>query len=851
MNPGLSSLRATFEALWGGGGTKKPYEYQLQVAEYLLAGRNVVLVAPTGSGKTAAALLPLAHARMNGLCWADRLMYALPLRTLTTALRHEYGEALEKTAGLRVGLQTGLFKGDPLFRSDVCFTTIDQLLSAYVGEPVSVSPRQANVCGGALVGAYVVFDEFHLLEPRRALATALDLGARLAHFCSVLIMTATATNHVVDLAREYLDAVVVTPSPEDLGSMPAESTRNRIYRWRPEPLTAEHVLDALRRAERGRVFAVVNTVGRAQEMYQAVRSAVGDDIEVIGLHSHFLSSDREVKEKRAQELFKEGRGGRGVLIATQVVEVGLNVSCDYLLTELAPANSLVQRAGRCARFTGETGEVHIFDYPAEAARPWAPYSKEQCERTRAVIEERLGPGPVKSSFAWERALVEASLGELDAQSLHRGILAQRYDEVGSALTGDPTAAYRRYVRDIDSTTVVVDDEPSTLDLRRGIEGIAVSDGSFAAFLSGLDFEGRDARTVFFPVWSDRDEVGQEPVVEWVPVTKENLKEARRQLLLAVSSKVAAYDTEVGLRLGPSEGEPVGEAFRARAKVRTNGMASSRPEQDRAKPAVGETFRRHAEDVADRARSIVLRENRAGAGRVAKALGVPVEPLVELVSLVGRLHDGGKLDSRWQAFFRELVGQALSGSGPDETEHLQAGPVLCVDDSSAEEKLFLAHPPLDYRGPRRPPPHAVAGACLAFQLLRKGLGTLFGTTIQDDATPGDREPARSSLPFILGASVAAIARHHHSRTGSGDEFQAGKEALGQLSAIMPQSMATHIAGLPLRIDRRDMDKLLRSVDEVVDPSRHKEAWALYWLLARALRLADQESQEALRGYSGGR
>lgn len=76
-------------------------------------------------------------------------------------------------------------------------------------------------------------------------------------------------------------------------------------------------------------------------------------------------------------------------------------------------------------------------------------------------------------------------------------------------------------------------------------------------------------------------------------------------------------------------------------------------------------------------------------------------------------------------------------------------------------------------------------------------------------------------------------------------------MGQLSAIMPQSMATHIAGLPLRIDRRDMDKLLRSVDEVVDPSRHKEAWALYWLLARALRLADQESQEALRGYSGGR
>lgn len=822
----MGTVQSTFESIWGQG-RKEPYAYQLEVAERLLSGRNVVLLAPTGSGKTVSALLPFVHARMCGMAWADRLIYALPLRTLTTALHTEYRDDLLR-AGLRSSLQTGLLKGDPVFRSDVCFTTIDQLLSAYVGDPVSVSPRQANVCGGALVGAYVVFDEFHLLEPQRALATVLDLGARLAGICSVLIMTATATEYTLKLAQEYLSADLVVPSAEDLKSMPAESTRMRFYRWREESLTADQVFDAFRRAPRGRVVAVVNTVKRAQELYQAVVSGASQSVEVIGLHSHFLSADRAAKERRALELFKQGDGGQGVLIATQVVEVGLNISCDCLLTEVAPANSLVQRAGRCARFAGETGEVQVFDYSPETDNPWAPYPQEHCDRTRSTLRELVGSGLVKSSFEWERELVEKSLGELDRQALHLGVLAARRDEIRSALTSDATAAYRRYVRDIDSSLVIIEDEPWKLDLSQGIEGVSVSASTLAGFLRSLDLQGEDAGTVHVPEWGEGIEAGQEPEINWVQVS--NSRDAMARPFVAVSWKVATYDSAMGLRLGRgAQNEQPGSASRS---IWVKPVPRQEQERKSDAWAVPESFRHHAMDVGARARNLALAEGRAAVARLAVALRLPQGFLLDLVELTGCLHDSGKLDRRWQALVREQAHlDPAQDPGSAET-------ILCVDDSRAEERLFLAHSAYRHH-PRRPPPHAVAGAALAYQLCWRGL---------EDLLPPEAAPVDSPvLQLAIAALVAAVARHHHAGAVSGDEFVASSGAREQLAKVLPVPMAPCAHRVDMEIRPQQMEELMRSVAEALDPSERPESWALYWFLARLVRLADQESQEALKTY----
>ena len=77
-------------------------------------------------------------------------------------------------------------------------------------------------------------------------------------------------------------------------------------------------------------------------------------IEVMLLHSRFFKEDRHRKEEQLRSLFDRNSSGQAILVATQVIEAGLDISCEQLHTELCPMNALIQRSGRCARFEGES-----------------------------------------------------------------------------------------------------------------------------------------------------------------------------------------------------------------------------------------------------------------------------------------------------------------------------------------------------------------------------------------------------------------------------------------------------------------------------------------------------------------
>ena len=98
-----------------------------------------------------------------------------------------------------------------------------------------------------------------------------------------------------------------------------------------------------------RVLVVVNTVGRCQELAQAL-----EELHPVCYHSKFILKDRRKKE--ALILNQEPM----LLIATQVVEVALDIDFDVLFTECAPPDALAQRAGRVNRKRKRDGEVIIF-----------------------------------------------------------------------------------------------------------------------------------------------------------------------------------------------------------------------------------------------------------------------------------------------------------------------------------------------------------------------------------------------------------------------------------------------------------------------------------------------------------
>jgi CRISPR-associated endonuclease/helicase Cas3 len=275
-----------------------PYAYQRRVASVLLgaraigspqtersdnrarAGEGLLISAPTGAGKTWAVLMPFVYSRINGFPIADRLLYALPLRSLADSLYRTTHDRLcapklEKEIPIR--LQTGETSsmagiGDPLFAEGrITFCTIDQLLSSYLGIPFSVSPRMANVNAGALVGSMIVFDEYHLLDPQGALRTALLLARHLAGVARVVWMTATQATTARDLLckPEYLNATTITVPPGEVEEMPSQRNKQRIWRWVDRPLSASAVANAHSALPPGRrrTLVILNTVKRAQEIY--------------------------------------------------------------------------------------------------------------------------------------------------------------------------------------------------------------------------------------------------------------------------------------------------------------------------------------------------------------------------------------------------------------------------------------------------------------------------------------------------------------------------------------------------------------------------------------------------------
>src|SRR5690606_5330101 len=121
-----------------------------------------------------------------------------------------------------------------------------------------------------------------------------------------------------------------------------------------------------------RTLVVVNRVETAQAIHAALRGRRGaGGPDVVLIHSRYRPPDRAAR--LAEALADPGPEGT-IVIATQVIEAGIDLSSATLLTETAPFSSMVQRLGRCNR-AGEHAEATVvwLDRGTLAERGAAPY----------------------------------------------------------------------------------------------------------------------------------------------------------------------------------------------------------------------------------------------------------------------------------------------------------------------------------------------------------------------------------------------------------------------------------------------------------------------------------------------
>ena len=423
-----------------------PYPYQEKVAAALWDRRSVVLRAPTGSGKTLAVLAPfLLDRRRIG---ARRLIYALPLRTLAQGI---YQTARDLAPGTwTVTLQTGEQPDDPFFTcGDIIVTTYDQVLSGMLCGPYGQSPRLNNINAAAAAGNMVVFDEFHLMEPSKAFLTGIACLSLFLDVTRSVWMTATATSPLIGELQKALHPEFIALEPDEVQALPSVGTVQRELVKEAGDLTPEAILRYLG----ARSLVVLNSVLRAQKLYEAVKQfPLAPPVEL--LHARFFRFDRERKQEFATKHFGRQTLGPSVLIATQVIEAGLDLTCDHLHTEICPMNALVQRAGRCARFENQQGVVHVYDVPNPL-----PYSREEVDTTRRL----LPAGRVSLTPSMTEQWVEEAHRASDEREVLEGWASRRIrctDTIRQRVQGTEHGGVAELIRSgSDTVRVAIKDDP--------------------------------------------------------------------------------------------------------------------------------------------------------------------------------------------------------------------------------------------------------------------------------------------------------------------------------------------------------------------------------------------------------
>ncbi len=406
------------------------YDYQRQLAEAETWPDAVT--APTGLGKTAAVVL--------GWCWRRlrmpdhtprRLIYCLPMRTLvdqTVGNIRSWIKELGCNAPIKnadIHMLMGGFDETPWYRAPetplVVVGTQDLLLSRALMRGYAMSRYRWPVDFALLHNdAQWVFDEVQLMDAGLATSTQLE-GFRRSRGTAATSRSlwVSATLH-----PEWLRTVDFRDSPSVMHALAdfpldAKSERVRTLIQAPKPISRSAVWLAGKTTADLQVYAadlarevldlhtqgtttllVVNTVARAQAVYNSLSRSL-TPLQCVLIHSRFRSSDRQLQ---MDKLPKPRERKDLVVVATQAIEAGIDLSAATLVTELAPLPSLVQRFGRVNRY-GELnhsggGSIHWIDLlqgassDEEADSAAAPYSAADLTVASRVLSGLASGSPI-------------------------------------------------------------------------------------------------------------------------------------------------------------------------------------------------------------------------------------------------------------------------------------------------------------------------------------------------------------------------------------------------------------------------------------------------------------------------
>lgn len=641
----------------------QPWPWQLKVGTEEACVDRVLRI-PTGFGKTAGTVLPwLFHRVIRGdRRWPTRLVFCLPMRVLVEQTERNIRTWLNAAGCADVGLHVlmgGVDAGAWLSpeKPAVLLGTQDMLLSRALMRGYGSSRGKWPMEFGLLNNdALWVLDEVQIMGVGLATSTQLSaLHARRGTHRPVRHWWMSAT-----LQPSWLATVDFAAQADALSArideIPGAQRKGGLFRVNRalsrEPKVESDALGALvqeRHEARTVTLVIVNTVERAVAVAEALSrsqkpkrgaaEAPAPDVRLV--HSRFRGAERAnwqnsfLSRTPSVPVPPAGR----IIVATQVVEAGVDLSAKLLITELAPWPSLVQRFGRCARYEGESGAIVVVGEPAEKVQEAAPYEPTELAAAHAALK-RLGDEAGPTALAeFEESLTPKQRDELypfrPRHVLREKDLNELFDT--SADLGGADLDVGRFIRPDNERDVSV-------------------------FWRDVDPKTKEPANQPLPT---RDELcpvplfGKRGLEEWMKTsacwTYDYLdgrwRRATRRppagALVMLAASQGGYDTNTGWN-PKSEHEVAVVQTQANPRVQQLERAANGQGDDALSEAVWQSIADHGRDVAKQASVLGI------------ALGLDDADRA-LLSLAGRWHDAGKAHAVFQDAITEKARQLSSNA----------------------------------------------------------------------------------------------------------------------------------------------------------------------------------------------
>ncbi len=430
--------------------TRAPFCFQERVRDS--DANTTVLKAPTGLGKTDSVLVSWLHRRVTEPATTPRrLVWCLPGRALTEQVAQVAEKCIQRLADARLmrpikvyRLMGGSEDNDAKLRPDeeaILVGTQDILMSRALNRGYARKAFRWPIDFALLNNDCVwVMDEVQLLGD--ALATSTQLAAFREKFGVFGAAPSFWISATVDPA--WMKTVDFAGGPTSVIALDDDDFKNDIVkmRWNAEkhvemaPVScrlpqgvAEFV--AVQHTAGTLTLVIANTVRRAVEIRVALEKTTAADVRL--LHSRFRAADRKEHVKTAVSGSMPDAGR--IVVATQVIEAGIDIDASLMVSDLAPYASMVQRFGRVNRKGERAGSrIYWVDRPLwakekaladavelsekEQERVCAPYDPAEVAVAAGMLAGMTSAAPadlpplVSSPSPWKHVLRRADLLDL-------------------------------------------------------------------------------------------------------------------------------------------------------------------------------------------------------------------------------------------------------------------------------------------------------------------------------------------------------------------------------------------------------------------------------------------------------